>query len=989
MGWLGWLRRKRVDAAPADAPQSSSSAGTEQPIPMLDTGGHMAKIQGVAFTPDGQQLVSASDDKTIRVWDVATGKTVRTIRGEAAPEHPGKIYAIALSPDGKWLAAGGWLANTPDYDHPEVIRIYDFLSGRLVVLLKGGHGKSVNALAYSPDGRHLISGQGGEDAFAIIWDVAASSALHWLRGHKDHIYAVSFTPDGQHAVTGSFDHDLRLWRVADGAEIARMVGHGDNVRSLAVAPDGTIASGDRSGEIRLWDGKTGSFRKVLVRQNREVGSLSFSPDGKMLLSSAGKGKGPHDNRVYDLASGRETITCRGYDNTVVATAISPDSRWAAIGGFNGEIHIWDLQTGERRKGADGQPSTLGGSGRPVWAVGFAADGRRIALGQTSDYQSHNERGPLEYTLMLPSGDASLTGLVTIGEGAFLRTVAERDGWSLEHRQGGNYGLYAVLDIKQGDRVLASIVRDPTNGNRHLAYSFTSDGETIISGGSWGVLSAYDRVGKKLGDFVGHEGDVFALAPSPDSRFLVSGAADQTLRLWNLKTRELLVTLFRGADGEWAMWTPQGYYAASPDGDTLIGWQINHGPGKEADYVRASQLARRLYRPDIVARAIELASANAALAEFGAPANIIDLLRISRPPVFNILLPPDGSNAAYNPASVVIRVAANNDPVDGFDLSVNGRQVATRDLRSLAGRDTAEFDKSFDVPLEKGENRIRIAVRNAIGETARELLLHFAGTAAPAKRGTLYVVAVGVDEYVNFPKDAWLKFARADALALRDTLEKHAASLHLNFKSLVVAKGSDREPTRANIEDALLLFRDATPDDTVALFLAGHGTNEGPSRLLSGTLPAGALRHTEDYLFLPQDTAVDGEHWKPSTVVRWTVFQNALQNARGLRLMFVDTCHAGGAYNPRLVKDAHDAEIIVFSATDASTKALEKAELGHGVFTFALTQGLAGAAANRDGAVKLFALQDYVAQQVESLTNGAQAPAIHLSGVKNFVIADKG
>ena len=85
------------------------------PLPMLDTGGHMAKINSIAFTPDGRQLVSASDDKTIRVWDLASGKTVRTIRGESAPGHAGKVYAMALSPDGKWLAAGGWT-------HPECVR---------------------------------------------------------------------------------------------------------------------------------------------------------------------------------------------------------------------------------------------------------------------------------------------------------------------------------------------------------------------------------------------------------------------------------------------------------------------------------------------------------------------------------------------------------------------------------------------------------------------------------------------------------------------------------------------------------------------------------------------------------------------------------------------------------------------------------------------------------------------------------------------------
>ena len=127
-----------------------------------------------------------------------------------------------------------------------------------MALLKG-HANVVLGLAFSPDGSRLISGSG--DSTAILWDtgiragarVAEPKLLHRLEGHKDDIYAVGFSPDGSRAVTGSYDHDLRLWRVADGKEIAHMTGHGDKVRSLAVAPDGTIASGDWSGEIRLWD----------------------------------------------------------------------------------------------------------------------------------------------------------------------------------------------------------------------------------------------------------------------------------------------------------------------------------------------------------------------------------------------------------------------------------------------------------------------------------------------------------------------------------------------------------------------------------------------------------------------------------------------------------------------------------------------------------------------------------------------------------------
>ena len=237
------------------------ATNTPRPWPqvMLDTGGHMAMINDTVFTPDGRQLVSASDDKTIRIWDVATGKPLRTIRGQAEPGEPGKMFAMALSPNGKWLVGAGWTA--PDCNKGcGDIRLFDFATGRLVALLKG-HSDVVLALAFSPDGRRLISGSA--DDTAIIWDVEQRRVLQQLKGHTASIYAVGFTPDGARAVTGSYDRDLRLWSVADGQPIGDpMTGHGDKIYALAVAPDGTIASGDESGEIRLWDGKTGAFRKT-------------------------------------------------------------------------------------------------------------------------------------------------------------------------------------------------------------------------------------------------------------------------------------------------------------------------------------------------------------------------------------------------------------------------------------------------------------------------------------------------------------------------------------------------------------------------------------------------------------------------------------------------------------------------------------------------------------------------------------------------------
>jgi WD40 repeat protein len=335
-----------------------------------------------------------------------------------------------------------------DYPLRHAIRLYDFASGRLVGLLKG-HENVVLGLAFSPDGRHLISGSA--DRTAILWDVETRRLEHRLTGHGDDIYAVGFTPDSQRAVTGSFDHDLRLWRVADGGQVARMTGHGDKVRSLAVAPDGAIVSGDKSGEIRRWDGVTGGADKLLARQGTSVGSLSVSPDGKRLLS--GVGSVPTNCHVYDLASGREIVSYSGHDNVVIATAISPDGRWAATGGGNArEIHLWELATGKRRPGPGsvsgtvpgGQPLTLGGQGRPVWAAGFSADGTRIGWGNA--FRAGwvvNDIGPLQNELALPSAADSLPrprpiAAITPHPARLCRTALSREGRGL-----ANAALFAL------------------------------------------------------------------------------------------------------------------------------------------------------------------------------------------------------------------------------------------------------------------------------------------------------------------------------------------------------------------------------------------------------------------------------------------------------------------------------------------------------------------------------------------------------------------
>ena len=524
-------RERRVTATLAARPGPRVVANNNDvPVLMLDTGGHMAVVKGIAFTPDGSQLVTAAEDKLVRVWDWKSGKTVRIIRGNVGPGTEGQIYGMALSPNGRWLATGGWMSIPGQPGH--MARLYDFSTGKLVTLLKG-HTNIVNNLAFSPDSRKLISG--GSDYQAIIWDLDNLRLQHRLVGHTDIIHAVAFTPDGARAVTGSNDTTLRLWNVSDGKMIAEMRGHKGKIwNAIGIRQsDGMIASGDHEGEIRLWDGRTGAFIKTLAQHDNSVGHVSFTKDGRYLVAGAGyqARRGSYSVRVWEVATGKETVTYSRHGDLVLTAATTPNGQLVATGGGGKyEIELWDPKTGTNTR-------SLIGTGAMGWSVGFSPDGRRIAWGSTYNEKSTNERGPLEYQLQLPGANQSLGRPERIGEEAgksFLRARWSQGAYALGTRRGGNFGFDALLDIKKDGKTVATIERGAADGYDHRSYGFSPDGKTIISGGSNGFFHAFDLAGKRIGGFIGHEGVVWAVATSPDGRYLVSGGGDQTVRLWNLQ-----------------------------------------------------------------------------------------------------------------------------------------------------------------------------------------------------------------------------------------------------------------------------------------------------------------------------------------------------------------------------------------------------------------------------------------------------------------------
>ncbi|MCP4105020.1 MAG: WD40 repeat domain-containing protein, partial [Desulfobacteraceae bacterium] len=375
-------------------------------------------------------LLSAGEDKAVRVWDIETGKTVRFIRGEIGAGHEGKIFAMALSPNGRVVAVGGWLAAHTEKRH--AVRLHDTATGRVLGLLKG-HTNVILSLAFSLDGKYLTSGQFGTSNPTVrMWNVDKKKQMHVLKGHKNDIYALAFSPDGKRLISGSDDHTLILWDTESGRQIAVLTGHKDRVRSVSYDPKGRyIASGSLDNTIRLWDGMTGKFIKILANQGTQIRSLTFSPDGTKLLSSTRSS--PYNCHVYSVPNGRELVTFSEHDNIVIATAISPDGRLAATGGGNNQdILIWNLSDGMIKK-------RLSGVGALVWAVGFSKDSSTIVWGQTENYQSHNNMGPLKHTLFFrTNGDWNLVpGRDVKNESGFVRASDTHGYYRLKHEKGGD------------------------------------------------------------------------------------------------------------------------------------------------------------------------------------------------------------------------------------------------------------------------------------------------------------------------------------------------------------------------------------------------------------------------------------------------------------------------------------------------------------------------------------------------------------------------
>jgi WD40 repeat protein len=287
--------------------------------------GHEGAVYSAAFYPGGARVVTSGDDGLIRLWDVGTGRLLRSARGPG-----GTVSDVAVSPDGRLLASCT--------DSGEGSKVW-LLDARTLRPRRNfaAQEDGVFEVAFSPDGRLLASG--GRDHVVRLWDVRTGRLLRSLTGHDDAVTALAFTPDGRRLASASAEHDstVRLWDVRTGAPLHTLAAHGDWVTSVAFAPGGaTLASGGRDHKLIIWDAGTGKKVREL-RQPEMVYELEFSPDGRVLAEAGGGGV----VRIHDARTGRLLSKFEAHREEINEVKFAPRGLLLLTASYDSTVKLWE------------------------------------------------------------------------------------------------------------------------------------------------------------------------------------------------------------------------------------------------------------------------------------------------------------------------------------------------------------------------------------------------------------------------------------------------------------------------------------------------------------------------------------------------------------------------------------------------------------------------------------------------------------------------
>jgi WD40 repeat protein len=884
----------------------------------------------VAFSPDGRLALSGSHDTTLKLWEVASGRELKSFSG-----HTGEVNSVAFSPDGHLALSGS-------DDH--TLKLWEVASGRELRSFIG-HTNGINSVAFSRDGALALSGSWDETL--KLWEVATGRELRRFAGHTGDVHSVAFSSDGRLALSGSWDKTLKLWDIATGRELRSFSGHTGPVYSVAFSADGALVLSADGAELKLWDAASGRELRSFT-EGGAAGPMALSPDGRLVLSG-------NTLKLWELVSGRE-LRSFATPHNAVSLAFSADGKLALSGGHDKLMKLWELATGRELRSFSGHTGA-------VDSVAFSPDGK-LALS-----------GSYDNTLKLWELASGREIRSFTGHAGWVTAVAfSRDGrLALSGSQDNTLKLWEVAS----GRELRSFAGHAA-GITSVAFS---PNDLLALSGSDGTLKLWEVAsGRELRSLAGHQGWVTSLAFFRDGQLAMSGGSDGAVRLWDLQKSVELAAVIASSDDNQLTVTPQGFFAAlQRDTDTIA---IVRG----IEVTTIGQVHQSLYNPDLVREAL----AGDPDSEVKRAAEVINLDKVldSGPaPEAEIVSQPLDRKSDADIVTVGARIKDRGTGIGRVEFRVNDITAAVHSIPAGPG---PVYEIKQELALDAGENLIEVIAynkRNLLASLPAKTRITYSNRSESVKP-KLHILAIGINAYHDkgwtrpgtseieyFPP---LSLAAGDATGFAAQMKKAALGLYSDVR-IRTALNEDAQSQRLDriVQD---MSAEIGPRDTFVLYAAAHGySHEGRFYLIP-----------QDYTGGPDPEALASRAIDQERLQDWV--SNRIKAKRALILL--DTCESGALTNgyahSRVDAPASEAAVgrlheatgrPVLTAAAAGRPAFEGYH-GHGVFTWAVIDALYHGDSNGDGAIQLSELAAHVQNAVPKISdelNGKGRAAIAVRG----------